>query len=71
MGLAHGIGNGFLKYPTVIDSLAAQNYTQSKLFSLDLGGQVPSGRELLTFSLLLCSRQSGLVYLQGWWWQRN
>ena len=56
MGLAHGIGNGFLKYPTVIDSLAAQNYTQSKLFSLDLGGQVPSGRELLTFSLLLCSR---------------
>ena len=46
MGLAHGIGNGFLKYPTVIDSLAAQNYTQSKLFSLDLGGQVPSGCEL-------------------------
>ncbi|RYP42705.1 hypothetical protein DL767_000074 [Monosporascus sp. MG133] len=46
MGLAHGLGgsgtdiNGFLNYPGIIDSLAAQSFTQSKLFSLDLGGQI-------------------------------
>ncbi|RYP08686.1 hypothetical protein DL765_008709 [Monosporascus sp. GIB2] len=46
MGLAHGLGgsgtdaNGFLEYPGIVDSLAAQGFTQSKLFSLDLGGQV-------------------------------
>ncbi|RYP76964.1 hypothetical protein DL770_007138 [Monosporascus sp. CRB-9-2] len=46
MGLAHGLGgsgtdtNGFLDYPGIVDSLAAQRFTQSKLFSLDLGGQI-------------------------------
>ncbi|RYP69879.1 hypothetical protein DL771_005822 [Monosporascus sp. 5C6A] len=46
MGLAHGFGgsgtdtNGFLDYPGIVDSLAAQSFTQSKLFSLDLGGQI-------------------------------
>lgn len=44
MGLAHGQGNGgFLPYPAIVDTIADQKYTQSKLFSLDLGGQVPSG----------------------------
>ncbi|RYP05405.1 hypothetical protein DL764_003830 [Monosporascus ibericus] len=32
--------NGFLNYPGIVDSLAAQRFTQSKLFSLDLGGQI-------------------------------
>ncbi|KAI1075987.1 aspartic peptidase domain-containing protein [Whalleya microplaca] len=40
MGLGHGQGNGFINYPLVVDSLAAQGMTNSKLFSLDLGGQV-------------------------------
>ncbi|RYP48270.1 hypothetical protein DL768_005823 [Monosporascus sp. mg162] len=46
MGLAHGLGgsgtdtNGFLNYAGIVDSLAAQMFTQSKLFSLDLGGQI-------------------------------
>ncbi|RYO78144.1 hypothetical protein DL763_009759 [Monosporascus cannonballus] len=50
MGLAHGLGgsgtdtNGFLEYPGVADSLAAQGFTQSKLFSLDLGGPDPAPR---------------------------
>ena len=44
MGLAHGQGgSGFLPYPGIVDTIAEQKYTQSKLFSLDLGGQVPSG----------------------------
>ncbi|RYP71052.1 hypothetical protein DL769_004765 [Monosporascus sp. CRB-8-3] len=48
MGLAHGLGgsgtdtNGFLEYPGIVDSLAAQGFTQSRLFGLDLGGQIPS-----------------------------
>ncbi|KAI1504057.1 aspartic peptidase domain-containing protein [Biscogniauxia marginata] len=40
MGLGYGQGNGFINYPLVIDSLAAQGFTNSKLFSLDLGRQV-------------------------------
>ncbi|KAH9905862.1 acid protease [Xylariomycetidae sp. FL2044] len=39
MGLGYGLGNGFINYPLIIDSLVAQGYTNSKLFSLDLGGQ--------------------------------
>ncbi|KAI0404741.1 acid protease [Xylaria palmicola] len=43
MGLAHGLGNGFIKYPIVIDSLAAQGFTNTKLFSMDLGRQASPG----------------------------
>ncbi|KAI1633054.1 aspartic peptidase domain-containing protein [Biscogniauxia mediterranea] len=43
MGLGHGLGNGFINYPLVIDSLAAQGLTNSKLFSLDLGAQANPG----------------------------
>ncbi|KAI0475093.1 aspartic peptidase domain-containing protein [Xylariaceae sp. FL0804] len=44
MGLGRGQGpNGFLQYPLIVDSLAAQGYTNSKLFSLDLGGQAQAG----------------------------
>ncbi|KAI5920594.1 aspartic peptidase domain-containing protein [Camillea tinctor] len=43
MGLGHGLGNGFINYPLVIDSLAAQGLTNSKLFSLDLGTQPKPG----------------------------
>ncbi|KAI1101626.1 acid protease [Jackrogersella minutella] len=39
LGLGHGQGNGVIEYASIIDSLAAQGYTDSKLFSLDLGGQ--------------------------------
>ncbi|KAI2616811.1 acid protease [Hypoxylon sp. NC1633] len=39
LGLGHGQGGGVIEYPSVVDSLAAQGYTESKLFSLDLGGQ--------------------------------
>lgn len=34
---------GLQSYPVVIDSLLEQNYTSSKLFSLDLGSQGPPG----------------------------
>ncbi|KAI3317273.1 acid protease [Xylariaceae sp. AK1471] len=43
MGLAHGQGNGFIEYPLIIDSLSAQGFTNTKFFSLDLGGQVAPG----------------------------
>jgi hypothetical protein len=43
MGLAHGQGNGFIEYPLIIDSLSAQGFTNTKLFSMDLGGQVAPG----------------------------
>ncbi|KAI1412794.1 acid protease [Hypoxylon sp. FL1857] len=39
MGLGRGKGGGVVEYSSVVDSLAAQGYTNSKLFSLDLGGQ--------------------------------
>ncbi|KAI0165277.1 aspartic peptidase domain-containing protein [Hypoxylon sp. FL1284] len=39
LGLGRGQGNGIMDYPSVVDQLAAQGYTESKLFSLDLGGQ--------------------------------
>ncbi|KAI1173103.1 aspartic peptidase domain-containing protein [Nemania sp. FL0916] len=39
MGLGHGLGNGFTKYPLVVDSLAAQGLVNTKLFSMDLGQQ--------------------------------
>ncbi|KAJ2984885.1 hypothetical protein NUW58_g5823 [Xylaria curta] len=43
MGLGHGQGNGFIDYPLVIDSLAAQGLTNTKLFSMDLGKQIMHG----------------------------
>ncbi|KAI8951248.1 aspartic peptidase domain-containing protein [Xylaria longipes] len=43
MGLGHGQEKGFINYPLVIDSLAAQGFTNTKLFSMDLGGQVNPG----------------------------
>ncbi|KAI2631214.1 aspartic peptidase domain-containing protein [Xylaria nigripes] len=43
MGLGHGLGNGFIDHPLVVDSLAAQGLTNTKLFSLDLGGQINPG----------------------------
>ncbi|KAI1771479.1 aspartic peptidase domain-containing protein [Hypoxylon cercidicola] len=39
LGLGRGEGNGIMDYPSVVDQLADQGYTDSKLFSLDLGGQ--------------------------------
>ncbi|KAI1086841.1 acid protease [Rostrohypoxylon terebratum] len=39
LGLGRGQGGGVVEYSTIIDSLADQGYTSSKLFSLDLGGQ--------------------------------
>ncbi|KAI0023971.1 aspartic peptidase domain-containing protein [Xylariomycetidae sp. FL0641] len=39
LGLGHGQQGGFFQYPLVVDSLAAQGYTNSKLFSMDLGSQ--------------------------------
>ncbi|KAI1654372.1 acid protease [Daldinia decipiens] len=39
LGLGHGKGHGVIDYESIVDSLAAQGYTDSKLFSLDLGGQ--------------------------------
>ncbi|KAI1152475.1 aspartic peptidase domain-containing protein [Nemania diffusa] len=43
MGLGHGQGNGFINYPLVVDSLAAQKVTNTKLFSMDLGRQTNPG----------------------------
>ncbi|KAI1111138.1 aspartic peptidase domain-containing protein [Nemania sp. NC0429] len=43
MGLGHGFGNGFIDYPLVTDSLAAQGLTNTKLFSMDLGKQIKPG----------------------------
>ncbi|KAF3059606.1 Candidapepsin-1 [Daldinia childiae] len=39
LGLGHGKGHGVIDYESIVDSLAVQGYTDSKLFSLDLGGQ--------------------------------
>ncbi|KAK8100235.1 hypothetical protein PG999_010609 [Apiospora kogelbergensis] len=39
MGLARGRGNGFINYNTIVDSIAAQGYANSRLFSMDLGPQ--------------------------------
>ncbi|OTB18062.1 hypothetical protein K445DRAFT_365066 [Daldinia sp. EC12] len=39
LGLGHGKGHGVIEYESIVDSLAAQGYTDSKLFSLDLGAQ--------------------------------
>ncbi|KAI1433806.1 aspartic peptidase domain-containing protein [Xylaria sp. CBS 124048] len=43
MGLGHGISRGAVRYPLIIDSLADMGMTNTKLFSLDLGGQVRPG----------------------------
>ncbi|KAJ8113662.1 hypothetical protein ONZ43_g5108 [Nemania bipapillata] len=43
MGLGHGLGNGFIDYPLIVDSLAAQRVTNTKLFSMDLGRQMNPG----------------------------
>ncbi|KAI0880512.1 acid protease [Annulohypoxylon maeteangense] len=39
LGLGRGQGGGVVNYSSIVDSLADQGYTNSKLFSLDLGGQ--------------------------------
>lgn len=39
MRLAKGRGNGLINYNTVIDSLQAQGFTNSKLFSVNIGSQ--------------------------------
>ncbi|KAI1456270.1 acid protease [Annulohypoxylon moriforme] len=39
LGLGRGQGGGVVDYSSIVDSLADQGYTNSKLFSLDLGGQ--------------------------------
>ncbi|KAI0848771.1 acid protease [Daldinia vernicosa] len=39
LGLGHGKGHGVIDYESIVDSLATQGFTDSKLFSLDLGGQ--------------------------------
>ncbi|KAK8135773.1 acid protease [Apiospora sp. TS-2023a] len=43
MGLGRGKGNGFLNYNTVLDSVVAQGFANSRLFSLDLGSQGAPG----------------------------
>ncbi|GAW27089.1 putative secreted aspartic proteinase [Rosellinia necatrix] len=43
MGLGRGLGGGFVNYPLVVDSLAAQGFTNTKLFSMDLGRQIGPG----------------------------
>ncbi|KAI1385408.1 acid protease [Hypoxylon trugodes] len=47
LGLGRGKGGGVVEYSSVVDSLAAQGYTNSKLFSLDLGDQ-PGGTAAVT-----------------------
>lgn len=41
MGLGQGRANNYLKYPLIVDSLKTQGYTESRLFSLELGPQPP------------------------------
>ncbi|KAK8065394.1 acid protease [Apiospora hydei] len=44
MGLGRGKGNGFLNYNTILDSVVAQGYANSRLFIMDLGSQgLPAG----------------------------
>lgn len=43
MGLAKGLGNGFIQYPLIVDSLSAQGFTNTKLFSINLGTQATGG----------------------------
>lgn len=54
MGLARGWGAGSLSYPLVVDSLAAQGFTNTKLFSVDLGKQVNPGGETTFKRLVDC-----------------
>lgn len=49
MGLSYGNQVGTL-YPNIVDQLAAQNITQSRAFSLDLGSiDTPEGRHAAFF----------------------
>ncbi|KAK8035423.1 Bcap12, partial [Apiospora rasikravindrae] len=44
MGLGRGKGNGFINYNTILDSIVAERYANSRLFSMDLGSQrLPDG----------------------------
>ncbi|KAI8626202.1 acid protease [Xylariaceae sp. FL1651] len=64
MGLAHGLGNGFIQYPLIIDSLAAQGFTSTKLFSMDLGGQVDPGATItgeMVFGGVDTNKYSGML----------
>ncbi|TGJ76611.1 hypothetical protein E0Z10_g10848 [Xylaria hypoxylon] len=64
MGLAHGQGNGFIKYPLVIDSIASQGLSNTKLFSLDLGKQVNPGGAItgeLVFGGVDTNKYAGLL----------
>ena len=46
MGLGQGRANNYLKYPLILDSLKTQGYTQSRLFSLELGPQPPKSNPI-------------------------
>ncbi|KAI0439149.1 acid protease [Xylaria telfairii] len=64
MGLGHGQGNGFINYPLVIDSLAAQGFTNTKLFSMDLGRQVSPGAVItgeMTFGGVNTNSYAGML----------
>ncbi|KAH8159875.1 hypothetical protein CIB48_g8366 [Xylaria polymorpha] len=64
MGLGHGQGNGFINYPLVIDSLAAQGLTNTKLFSMDLGRQVSPGAVItgeMTFGGVNTNSYAGML----------
>ncbi|KAI1259668.1 acid protease [Xylariaceae sp. FL1019] len=64
MGLGHGQGNGFIDYPIIIDSLADQGFTNTKLFSMDLGGQPAPGAAItgeMVFGGVDTSKYSGFL----------
>ncbi|KAI3331101.1 aspartic peptidase domain-containing protein [Ustulina deusta] len=64
LGLAHGQGNGFIKYPLLIDSVAARGLANSKLFSIDLGKQSSPGGAItgeLVFGGVDTNKYAGLL----------
>ncbi|KAI1757617.1 acid protease [Xylaria castorea] len=65
MGLGHGQGNGFINYPLVVDSLAAQGLTNTKLFSMNLGRQVSPGAVItgeMTFGGVDTNSYAGMLH---------
>lgn len=42
MGLGQGRAGNYIKYPVIVDSLRDQGFTESRLFSLELGPQAPA-----------------------------
>ncbi|KXJ89458.1 aspartic peptidase domain-containing protein [Microdochium bolleyi] len=46
MGLGQGRVNNYIKYPVILDSLKTQGFTESRLFSLELGPQAPASNPI-------------------------